>query len=185
MTPSENWRAAWALDQLGSKLIEQPLRSAQFLGVGLGVVLPLALFCVRSSHSFTPHTYHRVQVGVLSGAMGIGATPIMISFLALKGEYAYHTCVGTALCAIVPCNLMGSVAHAQLGNVHWSRVPVLAAGAAVGGALGSAVSLGLPSVVLQQIFAGFCAVSGGSILHKSGLISSAARRLFAGVHKSP
>ena len=41
--------------------------------------------------------------GVLSGAMGVGATPIMISYMALSPlnrADEYKTCIGTALCAV-------------------------------------------------------------------------------------
>ena len=109
-------------------------------------------------------------VGAVSGALGVGATPLMITFLALASDMDHKTCIGTALCAVVPPTISGSMAHTQLGNTLWRRLPLLAAGAALGGFCGSSVALELPNAQLQQAFAAFCAWNGASMLHKSGLL---------------
>lgn len=109
-------------------------------------------------------------VGAVSGALGVGATPLMITFLTLAGDMDHKTCIGTALCAVVPPTISGSIAHMQLGNTLWRCLPLLAAGAALGGFCGSSVALELPNAQLQQAFAAFCTWNGASMLRKSGLL---------------
>jgi uncharacterized membrane protein YfcA len=155
---------AWRMVNLYDDACKRPFAVVQFLGVG-------------------------AVAGLLSGGMGLGATPVMISCMALstslrkprgeerggdgvcngdgegegEGDY-YKTCIGTALCAVVPSVIAGSVTHAQLGTTQWRALPVLAVGAAVGGACGSSIAVALPSDLLQQAFAVFCAAYGGMTL---------------------
>ena len=120
-----------------------PFQAAQFLGVGL-------------------------VVGSISGALGLGATPIMISYMVTTTDFDYKTCMGTALCAVTPAAIAGTVAHAQAGNTCWRSVPLLAAGSAAGAYFGSSLALYLPDQLLQQVFAAFCLVTGGRSLHRAG-----------------
>jgi len=139
-----NWVREWEPDKILSKARAKPIETTLLSCFG-------------------------VVVGVLSGSLGIGATPVMISFLSLypRDNNDYKTCIGTALCAVVPCTIMGSASHAQLGTTQWVKLPMLVCGSTLGGILGSSVSLYLPSAILQQTFALFCAVSGGSMLKRT------------------
>ena len=146
-----DWARAWAPGALLAEAREHPLRCLQLAALGVGT-------------------------GVCTGALGIGATPIMITALTLGGAHEHKACVGTALCAVVPSGAAGAATHMQLGNTQWARFPLLAAGAAIGGFAGSSIALDLPTLALQQVFAVFCAVSGVSML-RTGLFTTAARGL--------
>lgn len=146
---AEAWTAAWQPERLyETACARQPGAVQQLLGVG-------------------------TLVGLMSGAMGLGATPIMIAYMALaplnKTE-EYKTCIGTALCAVTATTAMGSAAHARIGSTQWRAVPLLAAGTVVGGLCGSSVAQDLPNVLLQQVFAVFCAVTGFKMLRQAWLV---------------
>ena len=143
----DEWTRAWAPHVLLTAVREHPLHCLELTTLGL---------CT----------------GICTGALGIGATPIMITALTLSGAHSYKTCVGTALCAVVPSGAAAAVTHAQLGNTHWKSFPLLAAGVALGGYAGSSIALDLPTALLQQVFAVFCAFSGGSMLRKALFTSS-------------
>lgn len=141
-----DWTSAWKTQNLVESMRANPSRTVSDLAVG-------------------------AFVGVLSGAMGIGASPVMISYLTLtRKDCEYHTCCGTALCAVILTTFMGSVSHARQGTMQVRLLPLLALGATIGGIGGSSAALYLPAEKLQLVFAGFCAVTGGGMLRKSGLI---------------
>lgn len=110
-------------------------------------------------------------VGILSGSMGIGATPALISYMTLfPTEYTYQcykTCIGTSLCCVTVTASSGFLGHSSAGQVHWRFMPLLIVGSAVGGAVGSALALDLPSELLQLIFATFCGLYGFGVVRRT------------------
>jgi len=99
-------------------------------------------------------------VGVLSGSMGVGATPIMTLYMVLRCDADQRTAIGTSIAAVVPNIVTGSVTHAIAGATQWRALPLLAAGAALGGMAGSSIALYLPNELLQDVFAVFVSVLG-------------------------
>ena len=79
----------------------------------------------------------------------------------------YKTCVGTALVAVTPNVTTGSISHAMMGSMQWRMVPILGAGTAIGALCGSSIALYLPNILMQQVFAVFCGVSGFAMLRKA------------------
>ena len=110
-------------------------------------------------------------VGAISGTLGVGATPVMIAYLALnKGPNLvdeYKTCVGTALVAVTPNVTTGSLSHTIMGSTQWRMVPILGVGTAFGALCGSSIALYLPNALMQQVFAVFCAATGFGMLRKA------------------
>ena len=99
-------------------------------------------------------------VGMLSGSMGVGATPIMTLYMVLRCDADQRTAIGTSIAAVVPNIITGSLTHAMAGATQWRALPLLAAGAAVGGVIGSSIALYLPNELLQDVFAIFVSVLG-------------------------
>lgn len=148
---SNEWWQKWQPEALLEELCNRPTDAAKFVLVGAVMAL-------------------------VQGALGVGSTPIMITYLSIYGDesiFDYKTCVGTALVAVVPSSLSSSVMHFQLGNTKWKAIPLLALGSAAGAWCGSSVALDLPTVLLQQAFAAFCAISGMGMLAKSGVLRTA------------
>ena len=111
-------------------------------------------------------------VGVLSAAMGIGATPVMISYLTLSGDSKgdhYKSILGTALCSVCLTTSAGFAAHSTMGSVQWKMLPLLLIGSALGGAVGSHVALDLPNTALQSVFAIFCGAYGLRVMQRTWL----------------
>lgn len=117
---------------------------------------------------------------MISGSLGVGATPVMIAYLALnQGPNKvdeYKTCVGTALVAVTPNVTTGSISHAMMGSMQWRMVPILGAGTAIGALCGSSIALYLPNTLMQQVFAAFCAVTGLGMLRKAPFLKRLLRR---------
>ena len=146
----ENWTLQWYPRRVWQEACSRgPLAVFQLLGLG-------------------------VLVGVISGTLGVGATPVMISYLALnQGPNKvdeYKACVGTALVAVTPNVTTGSISHAMMGSMQLRMVPILGAGTALGALCGSSIALYLPNALMQQIFAAFCAVSGFGLVRKAPLV---------------
>lgn len=110
-------------------------------------------------------------VGVISGTLGVGATPVMIAYLALnRGPNRvdeYKACVGTALVAVTPNVTTGSISHAMMGSMQWRMVPILGVGTAIGALCGSSIALYIPNTLMQQVFAAFCGITGFAMLRKA------------------
>ena len=111
-------------------------------------------------------------VGVLSAAMGIGATPVMITYLTLSGDSKsedYKTILGTSLCSVCLTTCAGFAAHSTMGCVQWKMLPPLLLGSALGGAIGSHLALDLPNTTLQYVFAIFCGAYGLRVVQRTWL----------------
>jgi len=115
-------------------------------------------------------------VGVLSAAMGIGATPVMISYLSLSGDSKggsndhYKTILGTAICSVCLTTSAGFAAYSTMGSsVQWKMLPILLVGSALGGVVGSNIALDVPNTALQCVFAIFCGAYGARVVQRTWL----------------
>ena len=84
--------------------------------------------------------------GLASGLLGIGGGTLVTPILALLPmAYSQATVVGTSLAAMIPPSAVALAQHHRLGNVDWRMAAGLAIGTAVGGTLGSAAAVQLPT----------------------------------------
>lgn len=152
----EDWAVQWRMERIWQEAQHRgPMAVGQLLGMG-------------------------TLVGVISGTLGVGATPVMIAYLALTNGLnkvsEYKVCVGTALVAVTPNVTMGSISHAFMGSMQWRMVPVLGAGTAIGALCGSSIALYIPNTIMQQVFAGFCGVTGLAMLRRAPFMKNILRR---------
>lgn len=91
--------------------------------------------------------------GLASGLLGIGGGTIVTPLLALTMPYGHATVLGTSLLSMAPPSMAALVQHTRMGNVDWRMAVGLAAGTAVGGALGSSAAVQAPPGVLETVFA--------------------------------
>ena len=91
--------------------------------------------------------------GLASGLLGIGGGTIVTPLLALLMPYGQATVLGTSLLSMVPPSAAALAQHTRMGNVDWRMALGLAAGTAVGGALGSGAAVQAPAGVLEGCFA--------------------------------
>lgn len=126
-------------------------------------------FRERSTSEITRMVCCGLGVGVLSGAMGIGATPVMLSYLTLSGDShgSYKSVLGTAICSVTLTTLSGFTAYSSRGSVKWRMLPMLIIASALGGVAGSNLALEAPSNVLQCAFALFCGAYGARVVHRT------------------
>ena len=84
--------------------------------------------------------------GLASGLLGIGGGTLVTPILALLPmAYTQATVVGTSLAAMIPPSAVALAQHHRLGNVDWRMAAGLAIGTAVGGTVGSAAAVQLPT----------------------------------------
>lgn len=152
----EDWTEQWQLERIWREAQHRgPMAVGELVGLG-------------------------TLVGVISGTLGVGATPVMIAYLALTDGLnkvsEYKVCVGTALVAVTPNVTMGSISHAFMGSMQWRMVPILGAGTAIGALCGSRVALYIPNTIMQQVFAVFCGVTGLAMLRRAPFMKNLLRR---------
>jgi len=96
-----------------------------------------------------------VAVGVLAGYMGVGGGLLAVPAFTLLLGMTQQVAQGTSLAVILVTAPAGAIEHARHGNMVWRLVPMLALGAAAGGALASWLVQGLPHALLARVFALF------------------------------
>jgi len=107
------------------------------------------------------HVCVGVGYGCVTGLLGVGATPLLVSYLSLATEHPQKRVLGTAMAAVLPTFAVGALTHWRLGNVRIAMVPLLCAGTMVGGAVGARAALQAEDLTLRKLFAAFLVVSGG------------------------
>jgi uncharacterized membrane protein YfcA len=97
-------------------------------------------------------------VGLLAGFMGVGGGLIAVPAFVLLLGMAQRTAQGTSLAVILVTAPIGTWSNARRGQVSWSLFPLLATGAAMGGAVAAAIAHAVPQQLLASLFAGFLIV---------------------------
>ncbi len=90
--------------------------------------------------------------GFMSGLLGIGGGAIVVAALVLTLGLSQHTAQGTALAAMIPTALSGSITHHRLGHTVWQVAPLLGIGSIAGGWLGAVLAHRLASDALRNLF---------------------------------
>jgi uncharacterized protein len=94
-----------------------------------------------------------VATGFVSGVMGVGGGPIMISGMVLLAGFDQHTAQGSSLLAMVPLGAVGAFTHWRLGNVDTGLLKGLIPGIIIGTYAGGSYAHLLPELTLRVIFA--------------------------------
>jgi uncharacterized membrane protein YfcA len=95
------------------------------------------------------------MVGIVAGFMGVGGGIIAVPVFTLGLGMTQQLAQGTSLAVILVAAPAGAIEHARHGNVIRGMVPLLAAGALVGGPVASWFVQGLPQALLARGFALF------------------------------
>jgi hypothetical protein len=96
-----------------------------------------------------------LAVGLLAGYMGVGGGLLAVPAFTLLLGMPQQVAQGTSLAVILVTAPSGAIEHARHGNMVWRLVPMLALGAAGGGALASWLVQDLPQAMLARAFAVF------------------------------
>jgi uncharacterized membrane protein YfcA len=96
-----------------------------------------------------------IGVGLVAGYMGVGGGILAVPAFTLLLGMSQQLAQGTSLAVILVTAPAGAIEHARHGNMAWRLVPMLALGAASGGALASWFVQGLPHALLARGFAVF------------------------------
>lgn len=108
-------------------------------------------------------------IGVTSGLLGIGGGVLVIPLLVLLFGYTQQRAVGTSLAMLLPpIGLFAVLRYARAGQVDWSASMLMAAGFALGAALGAyVVTRGwISERALRYVFVGFLLYIAGNMLFR-------------------
>ncbi|MFW6126276.1 MAG: sulfite exporter TauE/SafE family protein [Chloroflexota bacterium] len=96
-----------------------------------------------------------IQAGLTGVGGGVFLVPLIVGVLALPQHQAH----GTSLAVIIAIALIGATTYAVLGhipgNMEWTTIVALAAGAVVGVVLGAKLMMRVPARELRWIFSVF------------------------------
>ena len=93
-----------------------------------------------------------LTAGLASGLLGLGGGTIVTPLLALVSPLPQAAVLGTSLLAMLPPSAVALAQHRALGNVDPRMGLALAAGTAVGGAVGSGMAVDAPRGALEAVF---------------------------------
>lgn len=105
--------------------------------------------------------------GFLAGLFGVGGGTIVVPALALATDMTHHQALATSLAAMILPAMVGTVTHAQAGNVAFRIAPALALGAAVGAVAGAKLAVKTDETTLRWGFSGLLGVLGVRTLFKA------------------
>ena len=138
--------------------------------------VPAEISPTRKTTSILNHLQDRGELalagtamGFLTGLVGVGGGPIIISYLSLQThrEFTPRQVVGTANLAMLPMMVMGTATHALQGNIVWRAAAPLCLATMTGGFLGGLAAAYAPVQILQTALAGFLLVTGYSTSSKA------------------
>jgi uncharacterized membrane protein YfcA len=112
--------------------------------------------------------------GVMAGLLGVGGgliiVPVLIWIFRGKGfdeALVAHLAIGTSLATIVATSISSIIAHQRHQAIRWRLVAALTPGLLIGAWLGSAIADGLPTPVLQRVYACFAIMVGVRMLMRA------------------
>lgn len=99
-------------------------------------------------------------VGVLSGALGVGAGLVTVPLIARLQSLSAHRAAATTTLIGATSGLAASVGHTLAGNPRWSFAPFVILGAIVGGRVGALTGGKLSARLVLVLLAGGLVVAG-------------------------
>ena len=99
-------------------------------------------------------------IGVLSGALGVGAGLVTVPLLGWLQRLAAHRAAATTTLIGSLSGFAAAVGHTVVGNPRWSFLPFLVIGAVLGGRLGSSSAGRLRAGTVLGLLAGGLVVAG-------------------------
>jgi uncharacterized membrane protein YfcA len=105
--------------------------------------------------------------GFLAGLFGVGGGTIVVPALTVATDITHYEALATSLAAMTLPAIVGTVTHAQAGNVAFRVAPALAMGAAAGAFFGGRLGLQTDETMLRWGFSGLLAVIGVRTLLKA------------------
>ena len=108
-------------------------------------------------------------MGFVTGLVGVGGGPIIISYLSLQTdrELSARQIVGTANLSMLPMMMVGTLSHAAQGNIVWRAAAPLCLATMAGGAIGGITAAYAPTQLLQTALAAFLVFTGYSTSSKA------------------
>ncbi len=103
-------------------------------------------------------------VGLLSGALGVGAGLVTVPALGWIQRLAAHRAAATTTAIGAASGLAATFGHTIAGNPEWSFIPFLAIGAIVGGRLGASNASRLRASVVLGLLAIGLVVAGAPLI---------------------
>lgn len=91
--------------------------------------------------------------GVFSGLFGVGGGTVIVPLLIFWFGYGERLATGTSLGAIVLIGLLGTIAQAFYGNVHFGTGLLLSVPAVLGVVAGTALQQRIPQRAVSFLFA--------------------------------
>jgi len=120
----------------------------------------LAHACKERQLTALRHCAIGACVGILTGALAVGDTPLIIAYLTASG-WSQKEAIGTAFVATVPTNILAFAIHLMKGNAGMVLAPFLMFFMSLGAALGAHyASASLSDEQVQWLFAGCVMVIG-------------------------
>lgn len=113
------------------------------------------------------HSLAGCIIGVVTGMLAAGDTPIIISYMTMRG-YTQKEAIGTAMAATIPWYVLMSVMHLARGTINVAVATVTVVVMGVCGFIGGRfASESLSDQVLQLGFAVFLSLIGPSLMFKA------------------
>jgi uncharacterized membrane protein YfcA len=99
-------------------------------------------------------------IGVLSGALGVGAGLVTVPLLGWMQRLPAHRAAATTTLIGSLSGLAAAIGHTFVGNPRWSFLPFLLTGAVLGGRVGSSSAGRLSAQTVLALLAGGLVVAG-------------------------
>lgn len=106
-------------------------------------------------------------IGVLSGALGVGAGLVTVPLLGWLQRLPAHRAAATTTLIGSLSGLAAAVGHTVVGNPRWSFLPFLLTGAVLGGRVGSSSAGRLSERTVLTLLAGGLVVAGLPLVVRS------------------
>jgi uncharacterized membrane protein YfcA len=153
-------------EQAGEVAVKPAAGAGADRGAGAGAGCSVLLEHLRSRGEFA---LAGTAMGFITGLVGVGGGPIIISYLSLQSaqDLTPRQVVGTANLSMLPMMLVGVASHALQGNVVWRAAAPLCVATVAGGAAGGLAAAHAPVQVLQAALGGFLVVTGCSTASKA------------------
>jgi uncharacterized membrane protein YfcA len=101
-----------------------------------------------------------LAAGFAGGLLGVGGGSIMIPGLVLLAALDQKTAQGTALIAMIPAAIAGTITNVRQGSVVGAALPNLVPGLILGSFLGGSIVVFCNEMTLRVLFAGFLIIMG-------------------------
>ncbi len=99
-------------------------------------------------------------IGVLSGALGVGAGLVTVPLIARLQQLSAHRAAATTTLIGASSGLAAAVGHALAGNPRWSFAPFVIVGAVIGGRIGALSAGKLSAQTVLVLLAGGLVMAG-------------------------